>query len=89
MFLGLRGPGKDHERFHDPEPRALFICEKTGWRYYGQYIVHRRVEADLSVDEWNAFSDEVGSTTIRRYRTLISVQPVQRWRQRLLRNDSH
>ena len=59
LFLGLFGPGKDHLRFIEPTILALFICKNKTWEYYGQYIVHRVPERDLSLDEWHALSDQV------------------------------
>lgn len=60
MFVGLKGPFKDHERFLGPTTRALFIPEgKSGWRYYGLYVIQRKPDNDLTVDEWNAFPDSV------------------------------
>lgn len=60
MFVGLEGPLKDHERFLTPTTRALFIPEgKSGWRYYGLYVIQRHPENDLTLDEWNALPDSV------------------------------
>lgn len=59
LFLGLVGPGKDHLRFLTPTPRALFISEHSGWKYYGQYLVVRNPDKDMTLDEWNTFSDDV------------------------------
>ncbi|KAF7799023.1 hypothetical protein EIP86_010253 [Pleurotus ostreatoroseus] len=58
LFLGLVGPAKDHEKFLAPSPRALFICEGSHWKYYGQYVVERNPERDITLEEWKAFSND-------------------------------
>ena len=60
MFLGLSGPFGDQERFLVPTIRALFIpCEKPRWRFYGLYIIQRKAEDDLTMEEWHALPDTV------------------------------
>ena len=65
MFVGLKGPGKDHERFLEPTKWSLFL-PKSGksWEYYGEYEVHRQPDLDLTVEEWEAFSPEVSTRFI-------------------------
>ncbi len=63
LFLGLRGPGRDHEKFLTATPRAMFVCEgKSRWRYYGLYTAERNPERDLTMEEWQALPDEVHPT---------------------------
>ncbi|KAK7694863.1 hypothetical protein QCA50_002051 [Cerrena zonata] len=59
MFVGLKGPGKDHVRFLQPTKWSLFL-PKGGkiWEYYGEYEVYRQPDLDLTVEEWEAFSPE-------------------------------
>lgn len=60
MFLGLKGPFKDQERFLEPTTRALFIPQgKSGWKYYGLYVIQRKPENDLTMEEWHALPNSV------------------------------
>ncbi|TCD69986.1 hypothetical protein EIP91_005575 [Steccherinum ochraceum] len=59
MFVGLKGPAKDNERFAQPELRTLFIPKKEGeWQYYGEYEVFRDPKNDLSASEWFSLTEE-------------------------------
>ncbi|KAI0080239.1 hypothetical protein K474DRAFT_1704798 [Panus rudis PR-1116 ss-1] len=55
MFVGLKGPGKDHLRFMEPSVHTLFITGEDGLEYFGEYEAVRIPNLDLAVAEWNSF----------------------------------
>ncbi|KAL4242104.1 hypothetical protein ABKN59_001837 [Abortiporus biennis] len=60
MFVGIVGPGRDHERYLEPVVASLFIPSGSAkWHYFGEYEARRCHANDISREEWLAFPEEL------------------------------